>query len=294
METHNWGENGMEGGFRARESSVHERHVLELAHQKAEAIFRHEIDMKSFSSPLGNYDAAMVTRDMEVVADLKHKFALQEEENLAIADVKRISDVFEAMLADQIKNNNWFGGNAELIASSEYDDYVNHIDGVLHFKVPGSSDYIALGADVTFSRASIEEKIRHIKKRIVDGRLARVKYFELPDKSFKGELNEVPYIILGADAHSVLQMAEQWTDEAGGKYLGKHWMQAQLIDMAIMQCDEFSKFAGARGNTSASEKYGYMREKLARIKNMRQKITGPLPDDRDSMFRTMQEVLGVE
>ena len=171
---------------------------------------------------------------------------LQEVENPAMADVKRISDVFEAMLADQIKNNNWFGGNAELIASSEYDDFIHHIDGVLHFKIPGSSDYIALGADVTFSRASIQEKISHIKKKLLKDDWLRVKYFELPDESFKGELKEVPYIILGADAHSVLQMAEQWTDEAGEKYLGKHWMQAQLLDMAIMQCDEFSKFAGAK------------------------------------------------
>ena len=294
MEKHNFNGGGVEGGFRARESSANERHVLEIAHRKAEETFRHEIDMESFAAPVGNYDPAMVTRDMEVVAELKQRFTLQEAENPAIGDVKRISDIFEAMLADQIKNNNWFGGNTELIASSEYDDYVNHIDGVLHFKVPGSSDYIALGADVTFSRASIQEKIGHIKKRIVDGRLSRVKYFELPDKSFKGELNEVPYIILGADAHSVLQMAEQWTDETGGKYLSKHWMQAQLIDMAVMQCDEFSRFASARGNASASEKYGYMKEKLARIKNMRQKLNGQLPEDRDSMFRTMQEVLGTE
>ncbi len=294
MEKHNFNGGGTEGGFRARESNVNERHVLEIAHQKAEETFRHEIDMESFAAPVGNYDPVMVARDMEVVAELKQKFTLQEVENPAIGDVKRISDIFEAMLADQIKSNNWFGGNTELIASSEYDDYVNHIDGVLHFKVPGSSDYIALGADVTFSKASIQEKIGHIKKRIVDGRLSKVKYFELPDKSFKGELSEVPYIILGADAHSVLQMAEQWTDETGGKYLGKHWMQAQLMDMAIMQCDEFSRFASARGNASASEKYGYMKEKLARIKNMRQKIGGPLPEDRDSMFRTMKEVLGTE
>lgn len=294
METHNFNGSSMEGGFRARESSVHDRHVLELAHQKAEQIFRHEIDMKSFAAPVGNYDSKMVARDMEIVAALKGRFASQEVENPAIADVKRISDVFEAMLADQIKHNNWFGGNTELIASSEYDDYVSHIDGVLHFKIPGSSDYIALGADVTFSRASVEEKITHIKRSIVDGKLARVKYFELPDGSFKGELKEVPYIILGADANSVLQMAEQWTDETGGKYLGKHWMQAQLIDMAIMQCDEFSKFATLRGNTSATEKYGYMKEKLTRIQSMRQKIVGQLPEDRDSMFRTMREVLGVE
>ncbi len=280
-------------GYRARRINAEDAFLVDTAYEKAGQIFRHEINIESFAAPQGNYDSTMVAKDKHIVDELHKIFEEKYVDNPELRDMKKLADIFEAMIADQVNRSAWFGHNAELIASSEYDDIVNGVDGVLHFKNPGSSDYIALGVDITFSRKSIESKLRHVKDVIREGKMARLKYFELPDGSYKGELRDIPNIIVGADAGTVIQMSKQWTDPLGEKYISKHWMQAQLMDMATMQCDHFSEYAKEVGNKKAEERYVYMSEKIKRIKALREKLAGrKLPEDRDLVFKSMKEHLG--
>jgi hypothetical protein len=123
--------------------------------------------------------------------------------------------------------------------------------------------------------------------------MSRLKYFQLPDGSYKGELRDVPNIVLGADASSVMQMCRQWTDPMGAKILSKHWMQAQLLDMAIEECLYFAQYAQQAGNETAYRKYAHMYERVRKIKSLREKLFGgTLPTDRDLVYRELRRTLG--
>ncbi len=263
---------------------------IEKAHEKALGILSAErIDMQSFIPPHGNYDPAMVEADTETVERLDQKYEERMLENPNLRELKHTATVFEMIIATQAKENRWFGGNTEIIPTTLYDDYVNGVDGILRIKEASRDQFLALGIDITFSGVALDQNIEKIGEEIKAGKMAEVKYFALPDNSFKGHLKNVPRIVLSAEASSVVQMAEQWVNE-DPKTFARHWMQFQLLESAIEQCLYFSRFAMIKGHGDIAAAYNGMHDKLNKIYALRKKLV-QVPEDRDRMQARIGEQL---
>lgn len=274
--------------------SRNERHdvsgTLESAYRKAEGYLEEKrIDMESFKPPYGNYDSAMVDRDLSVVANLELKFDESLAADPAAREAKHVATVFEALIARNVTESMWFGGNAVMVHASKYDDYVNGVDGVLHVKDSTShNNFLALGIDASFSLGRVEGKIRKVLEEIREGHMARIKYFSLPG-AFKGELSSVPRIVMGAEASTVLQMSEQWMagNETGFK---NHWMQYQLLESSIDQCRAFADYARSQGKTEIEASYKSLSSKFESIARLRAKLITD-SGDRDRMFERIKDLL---
>ncbi len=265
--------------------------VVEAAYKKAEALLvKGRIDMESFKPPQGNYDPEMVDRDIQIVAAHEERFAYGEKRDPSTIEPKRMATVFEALVCEQINENMWFGGNGRMTPASKYDDYENGVDGILNILESGRNNFLALGIDVTFSGKQMEEKIDNIVSQIDRNEMATVKYFVMPDGTYKGELRRVPRIVLAAEVGSVKQLAEQWAAGENQKLFKNHWMQFQLLEMAIKQCEAFGSYASRRNLNDVSSAYDAMKRKIESIYNLRKKFI-TMPQDRDKMMKRIEEAL---
>lgn len=260
---------------------------LEQAYSQAQKLIESSrINMDDFVPP---YDINLVEADKVRVGQMERDFKERESRDPDYAERKHASLVLEAVVSDQINNSSWFGGNARMIHTSKYDDFIGKVDGVIGIKETASRDsFFALGIDVTFS-AHLEKKMGLILSELEKGQMASIKYFRSPDGGFKGELVNIPRIILGADANTVSELSRQWTD--GNDALKKHWLQYQLLDMAIEQCDVFEKFAAAKGFHSGSEAYRRDGTKLKSIRTLKQKLASYVPTERDHVYHNVKNYL---
>lgn len=264
--------------------------TMEAAYQRAEAALSEKrINMDDFAAPRGVYDPAVVERDKGVVAGLKEIFESKMQTIPNMREAKHAATVFEFLISEQASERKWFGGNTRIIPTSEYDDFAGGVDGVLHVKDASQNSFLALGVDVTFSAQGLEHKMHTIRQQINDGEMARVKYFQLPDGNFKGELKNVPRIVLAADITTVVQMTEQWM-EGLDKAFDNHWLRFQLLESIIQQCETYGKFADKKGQAKIAEEYKKMHAKFSSILSLQLKFKKD-PGDRDRAAHQMRPVL---
>ena len=77
------------------------------------------------------YGDEVVKKDTELAAGLKKRFEQRYEGDGEKRMGQRFSAAFERVFKQWAGRLGWFGENSEIIPTSEYDDYVNGVDGVL-------------------------------------------------------------------------------------------------------------------------------------------------------------------
>ena len=127
-----------------------------------------------------------------------------------VKEGKRRGEALEVIVGDQVELNDWFGPNALLTRTSEYDDVMNGIDAVAEFDFgeERKPERLALGVDASMRAdvAMIERKItRNIEKVTGQREPAEVRYFESQildaagHPSVKGRLEAVVPVVIGLD-----------------------------------------------------------------------------------------------
>ncbi|MEK9174492.1 MAG: hypothetical protein AAB725_00790 [Patescibacteria group bacterium] len=155
------------------------------------------------------FDAKEIERDTRELTRVKDKIA-QELDHLnflerdKIEQGKRRSDALEIIVGDQVELNDWFGPNAILARTTEYDDFFNGVDAVVEFSVDEEEnpERIALGIDASMKAdmATVERKVSRNIEKVVGGRPpAEVKYFESQAADFKGRLEAIVPVVIGMD-----------------------------------------------------------------------------------------------
>jgi hypothetical protein len=165
------------------------------------------------------YSLADISADQVKVSDIK-KHQEAKLENLSDFERKQAeigkekSRALEAIVADQVELNNWFGENVILVPTLEYDDLINGTDAVAEFNLGEGEtpERIALAIDVTMrpdfpsSVSKLEGKIdRNIAK--VTGQdehqkyipPVEVKYFQSEVEDFKGRLEAIVPVVIGVE-----------------------------------------------------------------------------------------------
>lgn len=154
------------------------------------------------------YGEKTVKEDEAFAAQLKKRFdARTEDEEGRIG--RRFSAAFERVFKDWAGRLGWFGDHSEIISTSEYDDYVNGVDGVLVLNGgERGSEYVALAIDTTHAGGEkLEEKMLRAMDHIT-GKTPPVilKYFAR--KNFRGQLTDSIPVIIGLDNRDANQIID--------------------------------------------------------------------------------------
>lgn len=191
------------------------------------------------------YPAAEINEDLKEVARLE---ALYKEKELTEKEVylEKISAVYEAVIADQISQNAWFGEDCDAVPASRFDDIKNGVDVITVFKKDNETQYMGMGVDVTFSSDEkvLEKKLESIKDRIRSHSLPFVKYFTDPATGAHKNLF-IPKVIVGSRLSSAEKLIRLWggTDKDKNKKLAEHPVSSKLIMETLAQLMYFYQYA---------------------------------------------------
>ena len=234
--------------FRANPYALKEMHpVYRQAYEKAVDLVQFSrINMLDFNYADLAQDVDLVKKRIEGLASLSKN---QAEENHGVE-----SAVLEAMLYDLIKNKQWFGRDTLAVLPSVYDDLERGTDLILEHLSGDHKSYSGIGIDITTGDVAIQKKFEETLNRLKRKGLDSVKYFKSPDGNYKGELNNIPHLILGFDRETLFKVTQDWVNP-NPNFKSMPYRKG-LLDLLIFQCDAFSN-----ATTNPEVISAYQREK---------------------------------
>ena len=239
------------------------------------------IDLDDFAN---FYAREIIDDDKRVIVDCEQKFLKRAKEDPEKERWQRLALVFEALVLDQTERSNWLGTDAMTIRASKFDDSVNGVDMIVEFPEE-ISRHLALAVDVTTSDLLVKKFLR-IRKEIENGRLSQIKYFN--SKNFRGELKNVPRVIIGADRSTIRQVGELWLENKN-KELAVHPVRKIILDEIMVQLKAFSDYAVSRGKKDIADSYGASLKIIKRIIDEDKERNAPLSPINDKVFSAIIE-----
>ncbi len=162
---------------------------------------RESIEMDEFKDFYDDVEA-----DKEYVEKLQAK--MREEDTPEQKEAARIAEILELLYTDSAEKGRWMGDKAMIRITSIYDDIKNGIDMVTEFSDEGKFSHLGLAIDVTFS-GDIRRKLIRIRKGILSGQLAKVKYY-LSEEGGEPGLNNIPHVVAGANLQTIEELSNLW------------------------------------------------------------------------------------
>lgn len=198
------------------------------------------------------YPVSGIEADKKRVEALEASF--RENETSQSRDNKKYANILESILHDQIEMNEWFGPNVMTILTSKYDDYINGVDSVAEFSYGPAKRHLALAMDVTYSK-ELYDKFARLEDEIRTGSLSKIKYFQSEDH--RGELSNVPRVIIGADKETLKRVMKLWSspERKVRNSLQEDPLQLQILDQVLLQLDAFRIYADRIGKEKISDRF---------------------------------------
>lgn len=258
--------------MRHPEGRVFEMKALERADlEKAYEHTRRRLDKDAIKPEsfigVSGYNAETIKRD---IASTKRKSeqiekgsSPQEREN------KRMADIFEGIMHEHVELSDWLGPEVFTVKTSEYDDYFHGVDMVIEFpQENGEIPFFALAVDVTYG-ADLKKKFDRIENNIKEGRMAEVTYFsyEDPQDQDKPPVKKpvhIPHVVLGVESKIVKELAGYILEKGGKENLGKHPVQAVIIDELQQELTNLAAYASSVGKKQIAEEYNKLAVALER------------------------------
>lgn len=260
------------------EQEIIEQMTIDKIYEKAKKLFKkYKIELNEFKDLYGN---DTIKKDEGYVKNLKKEFVKKNSPEQE--EINKLATIFEAILYEHSELSNWLGENASTIKTSSFDDIANGVDSVVEFnEEEGSSSHLGLAIDATFSN-DIRKKIQRIKKEIEQGELAKIKYFKSEKKGFRGELSQIPRVIIGANVQTIKELGELWIENENKK-LGKHTIQFQILDQILIQLETFEKYANKVNQPEIAEIYNKAHKLILEIYEKKEELIDD-SGERDSMY----------
>lgn len=239
--------------------SFQDSNFIEKAFLKAEkAKSVDTIDMENFN------DLYDVKKDQEYVEHKEKIFATKNTEKEK--ENKKIATILEAILHEQIEQNEYLGSDVTTISTCKFDDIKNGIDGILEIEDEKNrtAEHLAIAIDATFN-ADVHRKIERIKKEVEIGKLARIKYFKSDFLDFRGEKSGVPKFVLGIDKDHLEEITKLWMNGEQRK-LANHPLQIIIFNEILIQTKFFQNYAELIGNQKIFKKYKDLHNIFLKIK----------------------------
>jgi len=261
-----------------KKQSFRDKDFLRKLLERAEGI--NNIDKINPNDFRGLYGDEVVDRDLDWVKKQQQKH-LERNSDSELWH-KKVADILEAILHQQIENNNYFSERVHTIKTCEYDDFINHIDSILEITKPDQRipDYSGIALDVTSASNpnSLSKKINRILDNIDNNNLAKIKYFQSEESSVRGELRDVPLFVIGCDLKHTEELAQLWIDNKM-RALADHPIQVILLQQIIEQAQQFKKYAESIGQEEIAQIYGHILKDFLDIAKERQEILARINQD---------------
>lgn len=231
------------------------------------------------------YGKENVEKDKRYVEEKIGEFSRKDKEDWE-KENDQYADILEVIISDQVEKNEWFGSNNMSQLTSRYDDIRNGIDAVITIQEDNNSySYTGLAADVSYS-SDISKKVERIKREIDKGSLGSVKYFYSEESNIKGQLLQVPKVIVGCDKNTLKEIMPVWNNSENKK-LCEHPIQHQLLSEVVEQLEVFKDYAEKRGNKKIASIYEKNLELFKKIQQERKEKCGENTDNRDSFYEEL-------
>jgi hypothetical protein len=222
---------------------------LDVAYEKASGMLDDErIKSSKFK---GLYGKEIIKNDDNYVEERQRNF--RKNDTPEQIEMQKYATVFEAIIHDQIDMNGWLGEHAKAKKASWYDDFKNGIDEIVEFEQTETSatSHLALGVDITFS-TGIFKKMNDIKTRIDSGDIGVIKY--LLTKTYRGEMRDVPRVVIGADMKNLNEIIKLWVDKKK-KNLAQHRVKFMVLSQIMMQLNDFAEYAEKIGKHEIADSF---------------------------------------
>lgn len=121
-----------------------------------------------------------------------------------------LAHVFEASLLYGINRAGWAGDKISAQATTSYDDFYHHVDGIMEFEGSTENKYSALSLDATYGTDKLKIKLERIAREIEDKKLGQIKYFISANEDYAGGLKNIPRLVITATAERVKEMESDW------------------------------------------------------------------------------------
>ena len=288
-----------------------EFHLLEVEQKAYELLAkkRERIELSSFADL---YEKGVIEKDELTVREIEKTFSSDKTKE----GLKKLSELFEVLFSKLVELEDWLGDDVFVVETSTFDDYVNGVDAVAEFLREGSLTHLGLAIDVTFT-SDTQKKITKIRDEIKGGKLPLVRYFVSESGDFRGELSNIPRVVLGTDRKTLDELAELWLDflhlrkrkqtlterevpfqltqkirEVKEK-LQNHPLQIELLAQIELQLESFGKYAASLGKTDIALKYKSVLAIIRKIRDGKKEIeNSPETKTREmKMFHDIEHAL---
>ena len=270
------------------EERIIENLTLEKEFSKAkEVIKRDEIKLEDFEDLYGKEN---VQKDKEYVRKMEYLF--NKERNSEKDNSSKLATIFESVIHEHGELSDWFGPSAFTIKTSRYDDIKNGVDEIVEFIEENKKfSHLALGVDVTIANETYS-KFKKIIDEINQGKLAEIKYFKSDELGIRGELKNVPRVIISVEGKTVRELGGMWL-EGKNKELSEHFIQYQILEEILLQSKFFSLYAEKKNQIKIKDTYEHLNKIIENI--YQQKIQNKKEVNKtygkDRAFYTIKDIL---
>ncbi len=169
-------------------------------------ISQERINMDDF---IDYYGREEVEKDKDFAKRLKEKYEnLQKKLPKEEQENHRIAKMLEKVIEEVAELNEWFGGEAIVLKTCDYDDYKNGTDLVIEFNEEEKRSFLAVDVCLSSDYDRVEEKVeKNVRKTERDFSSAEVKYYcsevEGSDgEIYKGKIEKPIPVVIGIDRNN--------------------------------------------------------------------------------------------
>ena len=233
--------------------------IREKAFERVQKSLReYAIDPQEFTDLYGKNN---IEKDKRYVSEME---AIFKADRSTLEFLKKTATIFEAIVNECGESCNWFGPDAIMIKTTRYDDIENNTDEIVEFEEgENSASWLALAIDVTFSQ-KLDKKFDAIYEEIDNGSMAIIKYFKSERMNIRGEMSMIPHVVIGADLDTVNELMRLWNEKKNNTLSG-HFIQFQILEEVLIQCESFAKYAEAIGKNNVCDAYKKSAETIRKI-----------------------------
>lgn len=259
------------------------------AHDRAMEVYDRKIkgrEPKDFIG--GEFYTAESVGNIEEKVEAYEKLFEQELERIdeitkkRIEMSKKLSDCLEGII---LNTKTWFGITSQVYPTTKWDDYVNGVDLVAERMSGDVVNHHGFALDITYGGYNtILKKINRISDRLKKGDLGKVDFFKSNDGRFKGQLGQIPLVVIGADGNTMKVLVNLFAEKEDQK-IEDHPVQFQIIEQVIIQCEFFIELAKGIEDLDISNKIIKAYENLKKDFELIRKAKQTLNLDTGSKFR---------
>lgn len=266
--------------------------LLNKLHEKTDKkLDSYRPNFENFRSIYGNEEVDGDIRYVEELEDTFEKNLSTEENAEFLRKEKKISDIVESILTDQLSGS-WLNSNnpeapynVVCYPTSKFDDYRNGADMVLEVlnNQKEDSSHLGLSLDVTFSNndKNLDKKMNRIIDEIKNNWKPEIKYFESDMTDYIGKVDI---------ARSVIVISRNTVEDLFKKELNSlrdelenHPVQISLLAQVEEQAETFLALCEKHSNETMAKIYREVLQNIKYIKSEKRDTFSEIEEDENTL-----------